>query len=104
MRPDLGCRRNLFYVADDLRRQLPRLRSVDEFQPVDEQPLLLTQRNRRPPFPPAVIGAPRIERRPQNAYRDAPFHLSYDISTEISGLLDRHLLERRQWAAGIDVN
>ncbi len=75
MPPDLGCRRNLLYVGDDLRRQPLRMHIVDEFQPVDEQPLLLAQRHCRPPSLPTVVSAAGIERRSKDAYRNPSSHL-----------------------------
>jgi hypothetical protein len=75
MWPDLGRRRNLFYVGDDLRGQLSGLRPMKEFQTIYEQSRLLAQRNGWTPFPPAVIRAACIERRPKNADRNASLHL-----------------------------
>ena len=42
-------------VADHARGQIPLRRKVDQFEPIDDEILMLAQRHRRPPPRPAVF-------------------------------------------------
>jgi hypothetical protein len=74
VRPDLGGRRNLLYVGNDLRRQSLRMQVMDELQPIDEESWLLAQRHSRPPFLPTIVSSACIERRSKNTDRNASSH------------------------------
>ena len=57
-------------VADHARGQIPLRRKVDQFEPIDDENLVLAQADRRPPPRPAVFCLPGVEPAAEDAEND----------------------------------
>jgi hypothetical protein len=73
--PDFRCWRHLSDIGNHLLGQPCRMGIVDQFQPIDEQPLLLAQRHGGAPPLPAILAAADIKRGSEDSDRYTTAHL-----------------------------